>query len=307
MAREVINVAASVRARLRNLAGEKQAGFQRVLARYALERLLFRLGVSRYRERFLLKGAMLYAAWLHDPFRMTRDLDLLSLEEGEAGRFVTIFRGICAQPVEDDGLTFDTERIEAEPIREGGMHGGLRLRMSARLGAAVIPVRIDIGFGDAVTPGPLELEYPVLLDQPAPRLNAYPRETVVAEKFEAIVALDLANSRMKDFYDLLAMSRLFAFDGATLAAAIRATFETRATDVPRECPPPLTGTFSEDPGKARQWRSFLAREPLLVDESDLRKAIREVGDFVMPAAQAAIGDRMTPGRWTPGEGWKPDE
>lgn len=306
MAREAKNVAASVRARLRNLAGERQASFQRVLTRYALERLLFRLGVSRYRDRFLLKGAMLYAAWLDDPFRLTRDLDLLSLEEGEAGRFVTIFRGICAQPVEDDGLAFDSERIEADPIREGGMRGGLRLRTSARLGAAVIPVRIDIGFGDAVTPGPLELEYPVLLDQPAPRLNAYPRETVVAEKFEAIVALDLANSRMKDFYDLLALSRLFAFDGATLAAAIRATFETRGTDIPRERPPPLTGLFSDDPRKAQQWRSFLAREPLLIDEPDLRKAISEVGDFIMPAAQGAIDDRVSPRRWTPDGGWKPD-
>lgn len=307
MARDVTNVTASVRARLRNLAREKRAGFQRVLARYALERLLFRIGASRYRERFLLKGAMLYATWLDDPFRMTRDLDLLSLEEGEAGRFVTIFRGICAQPVEDDGLVFDMERIEAEPIRESGMHGGIRLRMSTRLGTAVIPVRIDIGFGDAVTPGPLELEYPVLLDQPAPRLNAYPRDTVVAEKFEAIVALDLANSRMKDFYDLLAMARLFAFDGAMLAAAIRATFETRGTDIPRERPPPLTGAFSEDPRKAQQWRSFLAREPLLFDEPDLRKAIGQVGDFVMPVAQAAIDDGMPPTRWTPGEGWKPDE
>ncbi len=155
-----------------------------------------------------------------------------------------------------------------------------------------------------MTPGLLEIEYPVLLDQPAPTLYAYPRETVAAEKFEAIVALDLANSRMKDFYDLLAMSRLFIFDGATLATAIHATFETRATIIPRERPSSLTAAFSDDPHKIRQWRSFLTRDPLLIDEPDLGTVIREVGDFIMPAARAAVdGDHM-PGRWTSSGGWE---
>ena len=234
MARKATNIGASVRARLWNLARARQANFQRMLTRYALERLLFRLSVSPHRESFILKGAMLYAAWLDDPFRSTRDLDLLSLHEGEAGRFVAIFADICVQPVEEDGLIFDAEHIAAEPIRREGPYGGLRLRTSARLASAVIPVRIDIGFGDAVTPGPLELEYPVLLGQAAPTLNAYPRTAVAAEKFETIVALDLANSRMKDFYDLLAMSRLFTFEGATLAAAIHATFDRRRTNIPCE-------------------------------------------------------------------------
>ena len=166
---------------------------------------------------------MLYAAWLEDPFRATRDLDLLAIGQRERERIVKIFGEICAHEVEDDGLAFEVERIAAEPIRDALADGGLRLRTAARLAGAVIPLQIDIGFDDVVTPGPVEVEYPVLLDQPAPTLNAYPRETVAAEKFEAIVVLGLANSRMKDFYDLLAMSRLFAFEGATLAAAIRAT------------------------------------------------------------------------------------
>ena len=305
MARDVRNVAASVRARLQNVARENGAGFQRVLTRYALERLLFRLSVSPHRDRFILKGAMLYAAWLEDPFRTTRDLDLLAIGERETERVVTIFREICVQVVEDDGLTFDAGRVVAEPIRDDRVDGGLRLRSSARLAGAVIPLQIDVGFGDVVTPGPLELEYPVLLDQPAPTLNAYPRETVAAGKFEAIVALDLANSRMKDFYDLLAMSRLFAFDGETLAAAIRATFARRATVVPREHPPSLTDAFSGDPQKAQQWRSFVAREPLLIDEPDLPSVVREVGEFIMPAARAVIDDLRVPGRWTAESGWRP--
>ena len=305
MARELKNVAASVRARLQNLAREQQANFQRVLTRYALERFLFRLSVSPHRKLFVLKGAMLYAAWLEDPFRTTRDLDLLSLADRETAPLLKTIRDVCAQPVADDGLRFDTENILAVPFGEDRTHGALRVRTSAELGAAIIPVQIDVGFGDTVTPGPLELEYPVLLDHPTPSLYAYPRETVAAEKFEAIVALDLANSRMKDFYDLLAMSRLFSFDGMTLAAAIRATFERRATAIPRERPPPLTRAFWEDPQKLRQWRSFLARDPLLIDEPDLGTVIRDIGDFIMPAALAAIDNRRFPGHWTFDGGWRP--
>ena len=305
MAREPRNVAASVRARLQNLAREQQVNFQRVLTRYALERFLFRLSVSPHRQLFVLKGAMLYAAWLDDPFRTTRDLDLLSLADRETAPLLEKIHGVCAQPVADDGLRFDTENILAEPVGEDRTHGAFRIRTSAQLGTAVIPVQIDVGFGDAVTPGPLELEYPVLLDHPTPTLYAYPRETVAAEKFETIVALDLANSRMKDFYDLLAMSRLFSFDGMILAAAIRATFERRATAIPRERPPPLTRAFSEDPQKLRQWRSFLARDPLLIDEPDLDTVIRDIGDFIMPAAIAAIDERRIPGRWTLDRRWRP--
>lgn len=309
MARNMTNIAASVRARLRNLARAKRANFEQILVRYALERLLYRLSVSPHGERFILKGAMLYAAWLDDPFRATRDLDLLSLGEGEAGRFVEIFGEICAQPVADDGLIFGAEPIVAQPIREDGVYGGLRLKTSAHLGTAVIPIRIDIGFGDAVTPGPLELDYPILLDQPAPRLNTYPRDTVAAEKFEAIVALDLANSRMKDFYDLLALSRLFTFEGATLATAIRATFERRRTDIPQEHPPPLTAAFAEDALKLQQWRSFIAREPLMFDEPDLPNVVREIGAFIMPATRAAIDSNLMPGCWIAdggsGRAWRP--
>ena len=305
MAREPGNVAASVRARLLNLARAQQANFQRVLTRYALERFLFRLSASPHKELFVLKGAMLYAAWLEDPFRTTRDLDLLSLADRETAPLLETIRSVCAQPVADDGLRFDTENILAAPFDENRNRGAFRVRTKAQLGTAIIPVHIDVGFGDAVTPGPLELDYPVLLDHPTPTLFAYPRETVAAEKFEAIVALDLANSRMKDFYDLLVMSRLFSFDGKTLAAAILATFERRATAIPRERPPPFTHAFSDDPQKIRQWRTFLARDPLLIDEPDLHTVIREIGDFIIPAALAAIDDRRIPGNWKFDGGWRP--
>ena len=305
MARDVRNVAASVRTRLKNLALANRASFERVLRRYALERLLFRSSVSRHKERFILKGAMLYAAWLEDPFRTTGDLDLLALGKRETERIVAIFREICAHAVEDDGLTFDAERIAAQPIRDDRANGGLRLRTAARLAAAVIPVQIDIGFGDVVTPSPVELEYPVLLDQPVPTLNAYPQGTVAAEKFKAIIVLDLANSRMKDFYNLLAMSLLFAFEGATLAATIRTTYARHLTAVPWEHSPSLTEAFSGDPRNVEQWRSFLVREPLMIDEPDLPTMVRDVGDFIMPTAHAAIGDLRMPGLWSTDGGWRP--
>ena len=297
MARELRNIAASVSARLRNLVKEQPAGFQRVLTQYALERLLYRMSVLPHKNLFVLKGGMIYAAWLADPFQTTRDLDLLAYADHETAPLLDIFRDICTHPVANDGLRFDTENIVVEPHHGDRTQKALRVRTSAQLGSASIPVQIDVGFGDVVTPGPLQLEYPVLLDHPAPILNAYPRETVVAEKFEAIVALDLANSRMKDFYNLLTMSRRFAFEGATLAAAIKAT-------IPHERPPPLTRAFSEDPMKVRQWRSFLTRDPLLVDEPDLSNIVSEVGNFIMPAARAAIDGRRTLGRWTSDYGWR---
>ena len=302
MAREVTNIAASVRARLQNVAKEKQANFQRMLTRYALERLLFRLSVSRYKDSFVLKGAMLYAAWLEDPFRTTRDLDLLSLGAREGERLAVIFRDICVQAVEEDGLHFDAEHIvENRFATTGPMEV---FGYAHRLDSAPLSYQSRSISVLATPPGPSELEYPVLLDQPAPKLNAYPRDTVAAEKFEAMVVLDLANSRMKDFYDLLAMSRLFAFEGATLAAAIHATFERRVTTVPRERPPSLTSVFSGDPQKVQQWRAFLTREALLIDEPDLSTVIREVGDFIMPAARGAIDDGEMPGRWTSDGGWR---
>ncbi|MCY4265819.1 MAG: nucleotidyl transferase AbiEii/AbiGii toxin family protein [Gammaproteobacteria bacterium] len=303
MARETGNIAASVRARLRNLARQRGANFQHLLTRYALERFLYRLSASLHRDLFVLKGAMLYAAWASDPFRITRDIDLLSLGDHKADPLIKAIREVCALPMLDDGLRFDAENISARPFDEDRAQGTFRARTVTRLGAAIIPVQIDIGFGDPITPAPVQIEYPVLLDQPAPVLRSYPRETVVAEKFQAIVAHDLANSRMKDFYDLLAMSRLFTFEGKTLCAAIRTTFEKRATTLPRKPPPALTREFSEDPQKLQLWQSFVTREPLLIDDLNLNALVREIRDFIMPAAFGAIDDRWLAGNWNPEGGW----
>ncbi|WP_292452245.1 nucleotidyl transferase AbiEii/AbiGii toxin family protein [Mesorhizobium sp.] len=227
---------ASILARLRNIARNKQTDNQLILRRYAIERLLYRLSISPHRDQFILKGAMLFTAWLNDPFRPTQDLDLLGFGNPAVTAIRSVFETICRIEAEKDGLVYDANGLSVEVIREGQQYGGVRVQTAASLGRTRIPVQVDIGFGDAVTPTAQELEFPSLLSAEGPRLRAYPRETVVAEKLQAIVVLGQANSRMKDFYDLLALSRLFAFEGGSLVQAIRATFERRDTLLPTETP-----------------------------------------------------------------------
>jgi hypothetical protein len=300
-----VNLQASVAARLRNIARSKGSNFDLVLRRYAIERLLHRLSLSPYRDRFVLKGAMLFAAWANDPFRPTRDVDLLGFGDSDPAAIATTFGEICALAVvEDDALRFDGGTLQAEPIRDAQEYPGVRVRLAALLGRTRIPVQIDIGFGDVITPAAVGLEFPPLLDGTGPRLLAYPKETVVAEKFEAIVDLGEANSRMKDFYDLLALSRLFSFDGPTLGKAVAATFRRRATGIPAERPPGLRAAFAADREKAAQWAAFTRREPLLVPVDELAEAIEQVAAFVMPVARVARTDGEFGGVWAPGGPWE---
>lgn len=297
------NLPASISARLRNIARAKQANPELILRRYALERFLSRLSLSPYHDRFILKGAMLFTVWLADPFRPTKDLDLLGFGDAAVQSIATAFRAICQQAVPDDGLIFDADGLIAEPIREEQQYGGVRVRTKALLGKTRIPIQVDVGFGDVITPAPNEIEFPSLLHPEGPHLKAYPRETVVAEKFQAIVALGIANSRMKDFYDLLALSRLFPFDGRLLAAAIRATFDRRQTSIPSRRPAGLGKTFASDRQKIAQWTAFLGREPLLVEAGGLTATIEEIANFVMPPAYAARAGRDFAMTWNPTGPW----
>jgi len=237
------NISASVRQRLLNLARERKDDFQLVLVRYGVERLLYRLSISHYANQFVLKGAMLFQLWTGQPHRSTLDVDLLGSGDDNVDRLVTLFRDVCLQQVEDDGLTFLADGIQGGLIREEQRYGGIRVQMTAKLDNAHIPIQIDIGFGDAITPKAEQVEYPTLLGQSAPILRVYPKETVIAEKYEAMVSLGMANSRMKDFYDLWVLARDFGFDGSILARAIRSTFERRGTTLPAKAPLALTKSF----------------------------------------------------------------
>lgn len=249
------NIGASVRQRLLNLAHARGQPMELLLTRYALERLLHRLSLSPHRERFVLKGAMLLATWFDEPHRATRDVDLLGFGDAAQDALLATFREIMAVEL-DDGVSFDLKGLRIEAIREEVEYGGSRLRTTAALGGARIPITVDIGFGDAVEPGVEEIDLPVLLDMPSPHLRAYPPETVIAEKFHAMVVLGRANSRMKDYYDVWMLTSSFELEPERLRQAIAATFARRKTEVPADIPDGLSDVFSADAGKQRQWDAF---------------------------------------------------
>jgi hypothetical protein len=296
------NVAASVRQRLFNHARQHKDDFQYVLTRYGLERLLYRLSKSPHAGTFVLKGAALFQLWSGHPHRPTRDLDLLGYGEPTADRIEKIFREVCSLSVHDDGLIFD-HTICAEQIKEDDKYQGVRLRTEARLGNAKIPLQIDVGFGDVVTPGAVDVIYPTLLDQPAPTLRAYPRETVVAEKFQAMVMLGIFNSRMKDFYDLWILARQFAFEGPTTCQAIQATFTRRQTELPLRTPLALTMDFAADGSKAIQWRAFLRKAKLIDESVPLSEVVDSLEPFLMEPTRAIVAGKPFAQQWLPGGPW----
>ncbi len=291
MAKEIKNVGASVRARLLSLSKANGQSFDLVLTRFALERLLFRLSRSRHAERFVLKGAILMMSWFEDPHRGTRDLDLLGFGDPSPDAMLSIFREILVQEAGDDGVVFDTNTLRVDRIREELEYGGLRLRATASISGARVNLTIDVGFGDALEPGTERIDYPVLLDFPAPRLRAYARETVIAEKFQAMVALGRTNSRMKDFYDIWTLSRAFTFDDDRLSRAIAATFARRETSIPTETPDALTAAFAADEQKQRQWRVFV--EDVALDPGALADVIEDIAAFLM--RHAALATRLNEG------------
>ena len=284
MAKEIRNIGASVRARLLRIARQRGQLFELVLTRYAIERLLYRLSQSAHADRFVLKGAMLLMTWFDEPFRGTRDLDLLGYGDPTPESVLEVFREVLGREG-PDGVRFDASGVQIDRIREDNDYGGLRIRTTAEIGGARIAVGVDIGFGDATEPSVEVIDYPVLLDMPAPRLRAYARETVVAEKFQAMVALGATNSRMKDYYDLWVLSQSFEFDRSRLARAIAATFARRKTAIPEEIPDALTPAFAELPVKQQQWESF--KRDVAVDPGSLRKVISALEAFLLPAAAAA--------------------
>lgn len=273
MAKKIKNIGASVRARLLSLSKTNNQSFDLVLTRFALERLLFRLSQSRHADRFVLKGAMLLMFWFKDTYRGTRDLDLLGLGDPSPNAMLATFREILAQDA-DDGVVFDPDALRVDRIRDKLEHGGLRLRTTASISGARINLTIDIGFGDAVEPSAELIDYPAMLDLPAPRLRAYARETVIAEKFQAMVALGRANSRMKDFYDIWILSQSFAFNDDRLPRAIAATFARRGTAIPTDVPDALTPAFAEDEQKQQQWRVFV--EDVAIDPGNLADVIDDL-------------------------------
>lgn len=302
--RERRNVGASVRARLMNRSRNTGEDFQFLLQRYAAERFLYRLGESQHRERYVLKGAMLLALWKESVYRPTRDLDFTGYGSSLANDVRSAIRDICGIPVANDGVVFGSGDIEIEPSREHEEYDGLRARFNATLSGARIRMRIDIGFGNAIHPPPIDAHYPTLLDASRPQIRVYPREAVVAEKLHAMVVIGERNSRYKDFYDLHALAQHFAFEGDHLVRAIGATFEKRRTTISQTLPVALTPQFYDEANRAEQWRIYLERNELPGTPSDFAT----VGDRLLlflgePWDAMAHGSEFT-GNWSVGGPWR---
>lgn len=297
------NLAASVRARLLNRARAQGEDFNYLLTRYANERLLYRLTRSPHREHFVLKGAALFDVWGDWSHRTSRDVDLLGLSDESAERMRLVFRDLAGLDVAPDGIEFEAGSVSVEPIRERQDYGGYRVKLLARLGTARLSLQVDIGFGDAVTPEIVEAEYPTLLAFPAPRLRMYPRETVVAEKFEALVRLGTANTRLKDFLDLWEMAQSFDFDGESLASAVDATFKRRRTPLPAGTPVGLSPEFAADDQRRRQWSALVSRAGGS-GPAEFESAVATLRRFLLPPAFAAAGGPRFARTWAAGGDWR---
>lgn len=297
------HLGASVAARLLNLARQGGDDYQVLLTRYCLERFLYRLGVSDCRARFVLKGAMLLGVWSDRPYRATFDLDLLRRGDGTFEAIRNDLRAIVDTPAPPDAVAFDADNIEIEAIRAFDEYAGTRATVPATCGSARLVLQIDMGLGDAVWPAPQPCAYPTLLDLPAPELLAYPRETIVAEKLEALVVLGDRNSRIKDYFDLHHLANSFEFDRATLTEAIERTFARRKTPIPPELPIGLTRAYWDNPSRPAQMRAFARRSRLQLSASFPEECARLLGLFLAPLLEdLRRGDKRV-GIWKPGGPW----
>ncbi len=292
------NIAASVRDRLLNQSRSSGAPLAALLERFVIGRLLWRISRCDSGRRFVLKGAQLFSLWANAPHRPTRDLDLLGFGDCSPESLKNYFEALLAQPADPpDGLVWG--EVQASHIREDQRYGGVRITVKVTLAGAVVPAQVDIGFGDTITPEPVELNWRDLLDFPEARLLTYPPETVIAEKVHAAVELAMANSRMKDFYDLDWLCENLAFDQDVLDSAIRATFLRRGTALPAEVPVALTPLFANDPTKATQWNAFMRKNR--IEAGLLPEVVRRLSDFLLPVLFPS-SDAVAK-VWKPQRGW----
>jgi hypothetical protein len=301
--RETGGRAESIRHRLRNELRARGEDITLGLPRYAVERFLYRLGRSSHRERFILKGATLFAIW-GTAYRPTRDIDFTGYGRSDPPDVLAAFREICTTPDDVDELVFDVAAIAAEPIRDGSEYDGLRIRIRARLGGSDVQIQVDVGFGNAIVPGPEEKEFRTILGDPSPRILAYPPESVVAEKTHAMVTLGQRNSRFKDFYDMYAIAGAFHFERPTLVQAVRATFERRRTPVQAELPEAFAAPFYADGPRASQWRAYVTRNSLPDAPADFAQVGDRIAAFLRPVWADLGSGSATAGDWQGGGPWR---
>ncbi|MBT8373177.1 MAG: nucleotidyl transferase AbiEii/AbiGii toxin family protein [Deltaproteobacteria bacterium] len=305
MREPVKNMSASVRARLLNMARSSGRDFQELVIRYAVERFLARLVESEHQNRFILKGAMLYIPWNLDDKRTTMDLDLLGFGSPDLENLSRIFRQICEVEIPDDGLVFDKKSVTATPIREASVYEGVRVIVRIAFGTMPIRLQVDVGFGDRIVPDPQLLEFPALLAEHGPVIRSYSPETVIAEKFNAMVLLGIAISRMKDYFDIWMLSRNFTIEGAVLREAIQQTFTKRQTALPITEPIGLSDEFASNESKRYQWQGFVRRLQKQNSLPDLTEVVAAIRDFLMPILTAIANVVPSPeSTWSSAQGWR---
>ena len=297
------NLPASVKQRLLNISRQKKIEFNVLLTKYALERLLYRISVSRYRNRFILKGALLFSVWEEELHRTTRDADFLDLEPPSLEHLSSDFQKICAIKTKPDGLNFLPESVRAEEIRGRAAFRGIRINLTGMLGKAKVPLQIDLGYGDALIPPAKFIRFPVLLNFPAPRLRACARETLIAEKFHAAVDLGMRNSRMKDYFDIFYLSQKYEFKGKDLSRAIIATFQRQKTQIPLTSPLGLSPEFCSNPAKMIQWKNFLVQANVSLAGVNFGEVVTIVREFIMPPASEAAKGKSFNNFWPAGGPW----
>jgi len=290
------NIAASVHQRLLNKARESKRTFNELLQYFAMERFLYRLSKSPYADKFVLKGALMFVAWQGPVSRPTMDIDFLVQTKNDIDVILEMIKAVCTQDVEVDGIVFDASTVAGERITEDADYEGIRVKFHGNLGNARIRMQLDIGFGDVVIPSAEMLEYPTILDLPAPVLRGYSKESAIAEKFEAMIKLGILNSRMKDFFDIWLLSRQFDFEGQTLYRAIEKTFANRETRISVQ-PVVFTEIFYNDPLKNTQWRGFIRRNRLENIPQDFSEIIIAVTDFLRPIATALSANQNVSWKW----------
>lgn len=297
------NVAASIRGRLLEHAKATNQDFNLLLTRYALERLLHRLSTSPQADRFCLKGALLFTLWFDLPHRPTQDLDLLAMGPADEAQLAALFQALCATPA-SDGLVFSPESVQVSEIRKAANYPGLRVTLRGTLDGARCAIQVDVGFGDAITPGVVEVTYPVILTgMDAPKLRAYPPETVVAEKLHALATLGMANTRLKDAFDLWVLANHGPFEEGLLQRAVQATFARRGSPLPESVPLGLSDAFAQAPDKTKQWAAFLRKNRL--DAPPLAEVMAMLRSFGvplwLPTESPSEGQRV----WRKGGPWAP--
>lgn len=282
MKRVVTNFGASVRARLLAVAQKENVQFEYILLRYALERFLYRLGLSEYADRFILKGATAFAVWLGPFCRVTRDVDVEAFGNISTEELISVFKNVCLIPYEEDAVEFDVKTISCEEIKKDDKYPGSRIRFNASVGGARVTLQFDVAVGDSVYPIAEKMEYPTLLDHKSPKLKIYPRYTVVAEKFSTMIHRGLLNSRIKDYYDIWLLSESFSFDGNILQEAISRTFLRRNVEIPNQLPLALSIEFYKQPSREAQWRSFIRQSGVDKVPRSLEEAVNQIWRFLSP-------------------------